>query len=139
MSYLRLSKNNRRKTIKKICDALIKKGVKFDSFVGRGVSGITVASMLAYRMNKNLVVVRKDKHNSHSNLMVEGIIHDRHTFIIVDDFIETGSTIDTISLKIEPYGKIKGVVLYNSMSYKKYNQQAIEQKILYQTNMLRKE
>lgn len=133
MCYLRLSNYHRAKCVKKIRDFLKKKKIKFDSFVGRGVSGITMASMLAYSMNKNLVIVRKDRTNNHSGQLVEGIITNEHQFIIIDDFVETGETIEQIDRAIHNYGTVKGVVLYNSMSTKKNNQRVIKQNILYQT------
>lgn len=76
-----------------IRDAVADEGLEFDYIVCRGVSGITIASILAHTLDKGLIVVRKDKSNSHAMYGVEGLpSHGIVKYIIVDDFISSGQT-----------------------------------------------
>jgi len=65
-------------------------GIKFDSFVVRGTSGIVFGAKLAHVMDKNLVVVRKPDDSNHGGGSVVG--HTPERFIFVDDFVSTGRT-----------------------------------------------
>lgn len=75
---------------------LINKEFKnFDTIAVRGNSGLLVGAPLALHLKKDLIIVRKDTEKSHSDCMVEGWgINQR--ILIVDDFIESGNTIDYI-------------------------------------------
>lgn len=67
------------------------KHFEFDALAFRGMSGALIAPAIAMRLNKSLILVRKDEDNTHSNQSVEG---DRtaRTYIIIDDFQATGDT-----------------------------------------------
>jgi len=70
---------------------------EFDIIACRGVSGLLFASILAYKMHKGLVVIRKPEHSSHSYLKVEGIVPSRgDKWLIVDDFMSSGRTVAEI-------------------------------------------
>lgn len=73
--------------------ALSKVADQFDSILVTGLSGTVPGSILAYRLNKNLVVVRKDSESSHGQ-SVEGTLAGRH--IIIDDFVSSGATINRL-------------------------------------------
>jgi hypoxanthine phosphoribosyltransferase len=68
--------------------------VAFDTFVAQGASGMLVAPILAFAMEKNCVAVRKPGENEHTEQLLEGFVGRR--YVIVDDFIETGRTIQRI-------------------------------------------
>jgi hypothetical protein len=68
------------------------KGVEFDTFVCRGLSGILVAPLLARAMSRNFLIVRKERDDTHSSCAVEGTFG--HRWVFLDDFISTGSTFD---------------------------------------------
>jgi adenine/guanine phosphoribosyltransferase-like PRPP-binding protein len=69
---------------------------EFDSIACRGMSGTLFSGALASRMKKNLILVRKEKDDSHaSNMRVEGAI-ESEKYIIIDDFICSGQTIKAI-------------------------------------------
>lgn len=72
------------------------KDIDFACFVGRGLSGTIPASILAYRMNKKLLIVRKEaeKTASHAYSLLEGWLVA--SYIIVDDFISQGDTMRAI-------------------------------------------
>jgi orotate phosphoribosyltransferase len=81
------------KTCTKVIKTIKEKGLEFDAIVVRGVSGITIGSIVSSRMRKQLIVVRKDNDGSHADTRVEGIIKGRDfKFIFLDDLICSGDT-----------------------------------------------
>lgn len=88
------------------------RGVDFDYIIMTGTSGITFGAALCYCMDKAPIVVRKTTEKSHSPYNIEGYPVSVTSFggteetfraIIVDDFVATGKTIETIKLKIDGY------------------------------------
>lgn len=67
---------------------------KFDFIAYRGMSGAMIAGPVAYRLNKPTTVIRKPDENKHSNNNVEGMLTGR--YIILDDFISSGETVESI-------------------------------------------
>jgi adenine/guanine phosphoribosyltransferase-like PRPP-binding protein len=65
--------------------------LRFDAVAFRGMSGALIGPPVAVRMNKSMIMVRKDNDRSHSSHLVEG---DRSVkrYIILDDFQSTGTT-----------------------------------------------
>ena len=79
----------------------------------RGVSGLVFGAPLAYVMDKHLTVVRK-KDGSHSCYAVEGYLPGPlERWVIVDDLISTGATIEYILRGLEYAPGWLGVYLYN--------------------------
>ncbi len=86
-----------------------------------GLSGIIIGSQVAALVNKRLIVVRKDKDSIHRSYDLEGVPfkHD-FSYIILDDFIDRGETINNIRNKVEKciYSNSKatltGILLYAS-------------------------
>ena len=70
---------------------------KFDSIAFRGTSGCAVAFPLALSMKKEMLHVRKS--GGHSCASIEGQTEVK-TYAVIDDFVETGSTLETIKDKI---------------------------------------
>ena len=95
--------------------------MSFDIIACRGVSGLLFSSLLAYKMRKGLAVVRKREHTSHSCCKVEGHLPTQgEKWIIVDDFISSGSTVAEIITKL---GKgaisgFQGAYLYKLHDYR---------------------
>lgn len=89
----------------------ILKTVEFDAFAFRGNSGALVSVPLALKMNKTMLLVRKEK-DCHSNRFVEGDLGARR-YVIVDDTIATGRTVAAIVREINavaPSAKCVGVL-----------------------------
>ena len=86
----------------------------FDTIVVRGVSGLVFGSMLALAMQKGVTVVRKPGESTHSNYGVEGLIPDTHLdrWLIVDDFISTGSTMRAIVERMDFAPGLVGIYLF---------------------------
>lgn len=78
------------------------KTFEFDAIAFRGVSGALLGAPLSYLTGKPMIVVRKPSESSHAVLTVEG---DRgaRTYVIVDDFIESGRTARIIREEIEKF------------------------------------
>lgn len=105
MSYFDASIDaRRRRTIARALKFLRARTDQFDAIAFSGMSGATMAPILAYMLNKQLIIVRKDadlEGNSHATSTVEyadGGLRDR--ILIVDDFVSSGATIRRIMSKI---------------------------------------
>lgn len=88
--------------------------IKFDAIAYTGASGSLIAPALAFRMNRGLILVRKEK-NTHSGSKVEGHI-DVERYIIVDDFVTSGKTVKRIAREVKAHcyqAKLVGVYEYH--------------------------
>jgi adenine/guanine phosphoribosyltransferase-like PRPP-binding protein len=105
--------------VKKIMKILEPRSNAFDAIVVCGNSMTLISPIVAYLMNKNIVLVRKDGVKSASQHEVEGI-HDQRC-IFIDDMLVSGQTGNKIKTEIK---KIKcslvGYVLYNSIIHRTY-------------------
>ena len=90
-------------------------GVEFDTVVFVGASGALMGPEVASRLNKEMLLVRKDSDSNHSSCWAEG--HgDIKRFIVVDDLIATGRTMKILFEKMAaklPQAKGVGIFLYN--------------------------
>jgi hypothetical protein len=91
---------------------------KFGSIAFRGMSGAMIAPSVADALGKSLIAVRKQGESSHASVNVEAESGIEPGYIIVDDFISTGATIDaiidTIANKDGGYFKPVAIVLYRT-------------------------
>ncbi len=67
----------------------------FDAIAGCGVSGLPILGALSYRLGIPMIAVRKPGEVSHLPSKAQGLIYSSR-YIVIDDLIETGSTIDNI-------------------------------------------
>jgi adenine/guanine phosphoribosyltransferase-like PRPP-binding protein len=94
--------------------AMFLKKQEFDAIAVRGISGMTVGSIVSYLLDKPLIIVRKGKpvEPCHSSYTVESSI-DSGTYIIIDDLISSENTIKTIVDEIKTVSsKLKPVGVY---------------------------
>ena len=95
---------------------LKKKVKKIDAIVVTGVSGLLVGPTVSLRTKIPIIVVRK-KETTHSYLEVEGVQNIKN-YIIIDDIVETGKTVETIYKKILEHSKnynkpnLVGIITY---------------------------
>lgn len=91
----------RKKFVNKVADLIEWSNIKFDTLVVSGVSGIAFGSMVAYELNCNLTIIRKEM-TPHSRYLIEGA-HPRggEKYIILDDCIASGRTIGRIINRVE--------------------------------------
>jgi len=103
-----------RKTINRIKRLIQKNNLEFDAIAFSGMSGSLVASALSLEIDKPLILVRsKLIENCHGD-PVEGFT-EAGSVIIVDDFIETGETIENILTELSVRNIFcNGIVLYDS-------------------------
>ena len=90
----------------------------FDTIVFRGMSGALIAPIVAMRLNKNILMVRKPSDCSHSGYSgkAEGCV-EIDKYVIIDDFISTGHTVDNIISAVKESNskaKLEGIFLYNA-------------------------
>lgn len=79
----------------------------------RGVSGITIGSMVAYELDAPLVVLRKaEKGQHHGDNQIEGLT-GLAKCCIIDDLISTGKTIEIMEDRLKE-GQLAGICLYQS-------------------------
>lgn len=86
-------------------------GVEFDTIVFRGMSGALIAPIIAHKMEKEIVMLRKPDVTTHSSYKYEGFI-DVKRYVIIDDFVSTGDTVATIINRMRSAGDSKFVGLY---------------------------
>ena len=84
------------------------KTFEFDALACRGVSGLIAAPILAMKLRKNLLIVRKADEGSHhtrcygAGRLVQGDKAAKR-YIIVDDFVSTGETAKTIVAEVAQF------------------------------------
>lgn len=96
------------------------RGIDFDTFAFSGASGIIAAPYMAYKMKKNMLLVRKPDDSTHSVLPVEGFYRAKR-YVVVDDFTSSGKTLRRIIAGIKsvaPEAIFVGMVSYTSMTFK---------------------
>jgi len=89
---------------------------KFEAVAFCGMSGSIIASCVAAKMKKDLILVRKSDENRHSSFFIETPVNGIKNYIIIDDFISSGKTISFIIEQISTcYSSRKcvGIYLYN--------------------------
>lgn len=98
--------------VRYVCQVLER--VEFDTIVFRGFSGAIVGPIVALRMGKPWVLVRKNQDASHSCNRIEGSVGS--AYVIIDDFIERGTTIREIVgavYELYPHSRCVGAVLHD--------------------------
>lgn len=76
-------------------------GIEFGAIAFRGMSGALVVPLLAVNMKKGIIVCRKPDEGSHG-YPVEGF-DEGGPYIIVDDFMDEGTTVNSIIESIDKY------------------------------------
>ena len=94
----------------------ILKTLEFDAIAFRGFSGAIMAPSIADSLKKEVILIRKpsDVANSHCDNEVEGY-RGEFNYIIVDDFVSSGHTVDSIINRMKefsPLAKCVGIYLY---------------------------
>lgn len=97
--YGSFDKTKRREIVARVVQEL--GPVNFDALAVRGVSGLILAPIVAYLLDKHVIVVRKPKaeERSHATTTVESLI-ETGTYVIFDDFVATGDTARAIRDRI---------------------------------------
>jgi adenine/guanine phosphoribosyltransferase-like PRPP-binding protein len=118
------------KTIDYVCRQLEK--IDCDAIAFSGMSGALIAPIIAYKTGKNIILVRKSKDDSHSSYKIEASSTKCKKYVIIDDLISTGTTVEFIIRKMwKDYtfqnSVCVGVILYNGRTtLGKYSSRTIE-------------
>jgi adenine/guanine phosphoribosyltransferase-like PRPP-binding protein len=105
------------KTVAKAAKVLRKfrRKVPFEAIAFTGTSGAALAYPLSYLLGVPLICIRKSTRDNHFGYKIEGCM-TADTYIIVDDFIESGSTIKKVRKSVENEiedAKCVGIYLYH--------------------------
>lgn len=113
MSYLDLYLKGTkiRKEVQDFKKALPKSGFKFSHIAVTGISGILIGSAVAAEMGMHLIVLRKTVETTHSDELIEGLPYNKKV-LLLDDFMETGTTIENLYESINDVSKNKVVGTY---------------------------
>jgi adenine/guanine phosphoribosyltransferase-like PRPP-binding protein len=117
-----LSHKYRNKIIMSTYKYLKELDIEYDAIACCGTSGLMVVPQLAELLNKNIIIVRKKCDSGYSDFIIEGT--NTHNYIIIDDLICSGSTVEHIIKNINEdsyFAKCIGVYSYmkDQCSYKK--------------------
>jgi adenine/guanine phosphoribosyltransferase-like PRPP-binding protein len=91
---------------------------EFDSIAVRGVSGLMVGSPVALRLGKPLAVARKESEVAHASGVCNADLAGRR-YIIIDDFVSSGATVNAITdlMTAETRACRVGLYMYNLGEY----------------------
>lgn len=80
--------------------------VAFDAIVVSGTSGLILGGLLAQQYKKNLIVVRKNGHTTHTSRLIEGafVPDETNRCVFVDDFVDSGATVERVFRAIKDSG-----------------------------------
>ena len=112
--------NKLRFNIARMAMAIRKSGIEFDAIAFRGNSGALLAGPLATLLKKHLILVRKDLEYSHSHTTVEGCSKRNCRYIIVDDLIVSGKTVQEIFSNVSEalqYPVLVGIFMVYGTTY----------------------
>jgi len=105
----------------------LKKSEGFDTIAFSGMSGAAMAFLLSHWMNVPLLCVRKKADTSHyvqsSRKFLEGNVADVHRYLIVDDFISSGATVQYIidTIKYSRFdSECVGMIMYAAYSNREW-------------------
>ena len=95
----------------------IKRKHPFDAIAFRGSSGAALAFPLSFFLKLPLIHVRKEK-SHYGRGTIEGTVSSKK-YVIIDDFIDMGTTVKTIVKEVnkEMAAKPVAICLYNAGSY----------------------
>lgn len=85
-----VNRNERREIVAEILGVLKPLAATFTALAVSGYSSSLISGIIAYELNKDLIVIRKSSESRHSNYEVEGPHNARAIFI--DDVICSGHT-----------------------------------------------
>lgn len=101
--------------VREMAKILTTKKHDYDAIAFCGLSGAPLAGALSYRLHKPLIVVRKGDDRHYNRNAVFSAADDVRRYIIVDDLIETGTTVNHIKDRIKEIyfdAKCVGIYLY---------------------------
>ncbi|MCX8205504.1 MAG: orotate phosphoribosyltransferase [Candidatus Nezhaarchaeota archaeon] len=94
------------------CRVIAEEVEGFDRVAGVPTAGVPFATLVAYKLKKPLIYVRKQQKLHGQLKMVEGVLSPGDRVLLVDDLVSTGdSALKTIKAVREAGGEVKDVVV----------------------------
>lgn len=116
-----INPGNLKDAIDSTVKAIEKSNIKFDTIACRGISGLLVSPAVCAKLGVPPSIVRKTTEGCHSGYNYEGLgTGEKINFIVVDDGISTGSTLEkTIEeiKRVNPEAKFVGFFGYNQSNF----------------------
>lgn len=78
-----------------IVNAIVGSATDFDKVAGVELSGIPLSTLVAYKLRKPMIYVRKSKKEHGTHGRVEGVLNRGDRVILVDDVLTTGGTLSS--------------------------------------------
>ncbi|MBC7218930.1 MAG: orotate phosphoribosyltransferase [Hadesarchaea archaeon] len=83
-------------------------GLSFDRIAGVATAGVPIGALVAYKLNKPFLYIRREERTHGTKSLIEGVINPGESVLIVDDAITTGgSLLKAIEAIRERGGKVE--------------------------------
>lgn len=121
--YLLLNKQVLSERINRLVKIIEESEIRFHAIAYRGHSGALVAPTVAHLISKELILVRSTTQGTHTDHLVEGYTNQIVRYVIIDDLLQSGRTINIILRRVKEFSKQNdfrcvGVFLYKSCNAK---------------------
>ncbi|MGQ9787940.1 MAG: orotate phosphoribosyltransferase [Candidatus Hadarchaeaceae archaeon] len=68
-------------------------GLTFDRIAGVATAGVPIGALVAYKLNKPFLYIRREERNHGTKSLIEGVINPGESVLIVDDAVTTGGSL----------------------------------------------
>jgi adenine/guanine phosphoribosyltransferase-like PRPP-binding protein len=114
-----LNPEEKKKVFNRAYKILKERSDEFDAIAVSGMSMALIAPVLAWRLKKEIILVRKPGEDTHSCCKFEGRTNQR--VVMVDDLVSSGETLRWVKDAVEKYDcKLVGMYLYSDQDPEMY-------------------